>query len=447
MRFVPHDYQVFAMNRILDTKRIALFLDMGLGKTVTTLTAIDELMYDRFDVSKVLVIAPLRVADATWGAEAKKWDHLKHLRVERVLGSERERTAALKRRADVYCINRENVEWLVAYYRHTFPFDVVVIDELSSFKSPTSKRFRALRKVIGAAKRVIGLTGTPSPNSLLDIWSQMYLIDQGERLGRTMTAYRDRYFTPGRRNGHIVYRYDVLPGSEERIYAAISDVAVSMKSADYLDMPERIDNFVPVKLNQLTLEGYRRFERDLLLTEEVTAANAAVLSNKLLQYANGAIYDDHGAVLTLHDEKLDVLADLIESAQGKPMLLFYAYQHDAQRIQERFDVVELKTTKHIDDFNAGRIPVLMAHPAAAGHGLNLQAGGSMIVWFGLTWSLELYQQANARLHRQGQMYTVIVHHLVAEGTVDEDVIQALSSKAVNQDALLEAIKARVRCME
>jgi hypothetical protein len=359
---------------------------------------------------------------------------------------ERERIHALNSKADIYVINRENVEWLVDLYGKHFPFDMVVIDELSSFKSPKSKRFRALRKVLSGVKRVVGLTGTPTPNGLLDLWSQMYLIDQGQRLGKSMTEYRDRYFVAARRNGYIVFSYDLKPSAERKIYESIGDVAISMSAKDWLAMPKRINNIVPVKMSDQALQTYKQLERDLLLPfadGDITVANAAVLSNKLLQLANGAIYSDDKKIVEIHNAKLDALGDLIEAANGKPMLVFYSYKHDAQRIAERFVVRHLTDSKDIADWNAGNIPVLIAHPASTGHGLNLQDGGSTIVWFGATWSLELYEQANARLHRQGQKQSVIVHHLVANRTLDVDVMESLADKGNRQERLLEALKARI----
>lgn len=431
---------------MIEQSHIALLLDMGLGKTVSTLTAIDELMHNRFEIKKCLVIAPLRVAEDTWSRECEKWDHLNHIKISKVLGMERERIHALNVKADVYVINRENVEWLVDLYGKHFPFDMVVIDELSSFKSPKSKRFRALRKVLSGVKRVVGLTGTPTPNGLLDLWSQMYLIDQGERLGRSVTEYKNRFFTPARKNGYIVFSYDLKPNAEKRIYELIGDVAISMSARDWLTMPERIDNVVHVKLSDQAIKTYKQLERDLLLPYadgDISAANAAVLSNKLLQLANGAIYSDQKQIVEIHNAKLDALGDLIEAANGKPMLVFYSYKHDAIRISERFVVRHLTDSKDIADWNNGRIPVLIAHPASTGHGLNLQDGGSTIVWFGATWSLELYEQANARLHRQGQKQSVIVHHLVAEKTLDVDVMDSLADKGNRQERLLEALKARI----
>ncbi|MCZ8518871.1 DEAD/DEAH box helicase [Paenibacillus caseinilyticus] len=451
MQYKPHGYQAYATERILETDKLALFLDMGLGKTVITLTALNDLLFDRFEAGKILIIAPLRVADDTWARESQKWDHLQHLRISKILGDRRQRERALKADADLYVINRENVEWLVSMTGSKWPFDTVVIDELSSFKSAMSKRFRALRRVRPLIKRIVGLTGTPAPNGLMDLWAQMYLIDQGERLGKTITGYRDRYFIAGARSGHVVYDWSQKKEAESRIYEAIGDIAVSMRAADWLDMPERIDRTVPIRLSETARAKYEQLERDLLLPYlggDVVASTAAVLSNKLLQLANGAVYDENGGVREIHDAKLDALEDIIEASNGKPVLVFYAYKHDLSRIAERLP--QLRTlgkgeagNQDIADWNAGKIPLLLCHPASAGHGLNLQEGGSTIVWFGPTWSLELYEQANARLYRQGQQHSVIIHHLVTEGTMDEEVMTALETKAAGQDALMGAVKARI----
>jgi SNF2 family DNA or RNA helicase len=451
MRFTPHKYQEYAKQRIVDTKALGLFLEMGLGKTAITLTALDELLYDLFDSVKILIIAPLRVADDTWSRESQKWDHLKHLRISKVLGDRKQRERALAADADLYIINRENVEWLVSYCGNKWPFDTVVIDELSSFKSSSAKRFKALRRVRPMISRIIGLTGTPAPNGLMDLWSQVYLLDQGERLGKTISGYRDRYFVAGARSGYIVYDWKQKKESEEAVFEKISDICVSMKSEDWLEMPERIDRVVPVALSEDAKAKYRKLERDLLLPmkdADIVANTAAVLSNKLLQLANGAAYDESRGVQEIHSAKLDALEDVLEAANGHPVLLFYSYKHDLERIQRRFAKCRILRkgsdgNKDIADWNDGKIELLAVHPASAGHGLNLQDGGNVIVWFGLTWSLELYQQANARLHRQGQKKSVIVHHLVSEGTIDEDVMAALQSKAAGQDALMAAVKARI----
>ncbi|MED3648524.1 DEAD/DEAH box helicase [Halalkalibacterium halodurans] len=450
MKFKPHPYQEVAIQHIINHPASGLLLDMGMGKTVSTLTAVFDLMYDYFDVSRVLVIAPKRVAEDTWSREAEKWNHTRGMTVSKVLGSQKQRIRALMAEADLYVTNRENVEWLVDYYKKEWPFDMVVIDELSSFKSSKARRFRALKKVRPMIKRLVGLTGTPAPNSLLDLWPQMYLLDGGERLGRTLTAYRDRYFQAGARNGHIVYEWRLKDGSEETIHNRISDICISMQAKDYLKLPERIDHTVYVEMDKKTKEKYKQLEKDLLLPfsdSDVVADTAAVLSNKLLQLANGAVYDEHGDVQEIHDEKLRALEEIQEAANGNSLLVFYTYKHDLERIQDRFRGARtLESSKDIKDWNDGKVPMLLAHPASAGHGLNLQDGGHTIVWYGLTWSLELYQQANARLDRQGQTKPVVVHHLVAKDTVDEDVMKALENKAVGQNALLQAVKARLEAV-
>lgn len=447
MIYQAHAYQEYATNRILEQEAVGLFLDMGLGKTVSTLTAVDQLLYDRFDVSKVLVIAPLRVAKKTWPDEVKKWDHLKHLRISRVLGTEKERMAALRARADIYVINRENVEWLVDLYGKEWPFDMVVIDELSSFKSTKARRFRALRKVRPFINRIVGLTGTPAPNGLIDLWPQVYLLDQGQRLGKTVTGYRDRYFEPDKRNKTTVFSWRPKDGAEEVIYNKLEDLCMSMSAEDWLDMPERIDRTIQVQIPGPARVKYDQLERDLLLPftdGDVTADTAGILSNKLLQLANGAVYDEFGGVKEVHQAKLEALDDVIEAANGQPVLVFYWYQHDLDRIRQHIPAARLLDTEDdIEEWNQGQIPVMLAHPMSAGHGLNLQGGGNIIVWFGLTWSLELYQQANARLHRQGQEKSVIVHHLVAEGTIDEDVMKVLAGRDLAQKALLDAVKAKI----
>lgn len=450
MIFKPHIYQEHAIQKILDLPAVGLFLDMGMGKTVCALTAIVELLHNCFEVAKVLIIAPKRVAEDTWSREINKWDHTKHLKIVKVLGTTKQRINALESSADIYVINRENTEWLVNFYKKDWPFDMVVIDELSSFKSSKARRFRALRKVRPFIKRIVGLTGTPAPNGLIDLWSQLYLLDQGERLGKTVTGYRERYFEPGKRDPRrgIVFDWKPKPMAEEAIYGKISDICISLRAKDYLKLPERINNVIPVSLPATARKKYEQLERDLLLPfaeSDVVADTAAVLSNKLLQMANGAVYDENGGVKYIHNAKLEALEDVIEAANGKPVLVYYAYRHDRDRIKAKFpNARSLDTEKDIIDWNDGKIDLLITHPASAGHGLNLQAGGHIIVWFGLVWSLELYQQANARLDRQGQQHSVIVHHLVAEGTIDEDVMKAIEGKAVGQEALLEAVKARIK---
>ncbi len=439
-----HEYQKYGVDFIINNPISALMLECGLGKTITTLTAVSDLMYDYFEISKALIIAPLRVALTVWKQECDKWEQLKYLRCSIAVGSVSERQKAMQSDADVYIINRENVEWLVKNY--PFDFDMVVIDELSSFKSHQSKRFRALRKVRPKFDRIVGLTGTPAPNGLMDLWAEINLLDMGERLGRYITRYRDEYFKPDKRNGAIVYSYKPLPDAEERIYGKISDICVSMKAADYLEMPERVDNIVEVGMSDKETAMYKRLEKEMLLPfadGDIDAVNAASLSNKLLQLANGAVYDENGKVKKIHSRKLDALEGLIEAANGKSVLVYYSYKHDRDRISERFDVSEIKDDKDISEWNAGKIQLAIAHPASCGHGLNLQSGGSTIIWFGLTWSLELYQQANARLYRQGQKNTVVIHHIITKGTVDEKVMTALKNKDIGQASLMEAIKARI----
>ena len=450
MKFVPHEYQRFAIEKIIELPEAGLFMDMGLGKTSITLTAINSLMYDMFEVSKVLVIAPKRVAEDTWTTEAGKWDHLQHLQISRVLGGQKERMTALAAEADIYVINRENVVWLVEQCRRSWSFDMIVVDELSSFKSNQAKRFKALKQVRPLASRFVGLTGTPAPNGLLDLWPQMYLIDRGERLGKNITGYRNRYFYPGKSNGYVVYSYEPKPGAEEAIQKKISDICISMKADDYLQMPELIVNDIPVYLSMREMERYQELEQEKLMDvdgEQITALNAASVYNKLLQMANGSVYTDDGNVVDIHSQKLEVLAEILDTANGQPVLVFYNFRHDYERLMSAFKNYKprtLKGQKDIQDWNAGRIPLLLAQPASMGHGLNLQAGGHIIVWYGLNWSLELYQQANARLYRQGQKQGVIIHRLVANGTVDEDVIKRLESKDATQDSLLDALKARIR---
>ena len=444
MKYKAHDYQQFATEFVLEHPYCGLILDMGLGKSVITLTALWDLILDRFDCGRVLVIAPKRVAEDTWPKELAKWDHLKGLTYSLVMGSEKQRREALQKRAFLYIINRENVAWLVDNCR--WNFDTIVIDELSSFKSSKAQRFRALKKVRPLVKRVIGLTGTPSPNSLIDLWPQIYLLDMGQRLGRFITHYRERFFVPDKRNREMVYSYKPREGAEDRIYELIGDICISMKATDHLNMPPLISNRVEVSLGQQERKVYDALRKDMIVKlkdGEIDAVNAASLSGKLLQMAGGAVYDTEGRTLRIHDKKLDVLEDLIEAANGKPLLVAYWYKHERDRIQERFRVREILTTKDIDDWNAGRIPVALLHPAAVGHGINLQQGGSTLIWFGLTWSLELYQQTNARLWRQGQQHAVVIQHLVTTGTHDEDVMRALERKDMGQAALIEAVKARM----
>ena len=445
MKFIPHDYQQYAIDFIKSHKTSAVLLDMGLGKTVITLTALNDLLFDRFEISRVLVIAPLRVARNTWPQEMGKWEHLKHLRYSVVVGTEKERLHALRQRASLYIINRENVPWLVE--KTDFTYDAIVIDELSSFKNWGSKRFKALMKVRPLAKRIIGLTGTPSGNGLMDLFAEFKVLDMGVRLGRFITKYRQDYFKPDKRNGQVVFSYAPLPGAEERIYEKISDITISMKAADHLRMPELIESEYSVRMNEEEKKMYAEMCEQLVLQmkgDEVTAANAGVLSGKLAQMANGAVYTDDGATLHIHDRKLDALEDIVESMNGKPLLVAYWFRHDAERIEERLACVRLDTDDAIARWNRGEIPVALIHPASAGHGLNLQSGGSTLVWFGITWSLELYQQTVARLYRQGQnSNTVVVQHIIAEGTIDERILRALKRKDKTQTALIEAVKAEV----
>lgn len=445
MKYEPHNYQQFATDFILEHPISCLMLDMGLGKTVITLTALWQLALDSFDVSRILVIAPKRVAEDTWPKELSKWEHLSGLDATLVMGTQAEREVALRQKTFLYIINRENVSWLVA--NHPWDFDMVVIDELSSFKSNQAQRFKAMKKVRPLVSRIVGLTGTPAPNSLLDLWSEMYLMDMGQRLGRFIGGFRERFFTPDKRNREIIYSYKPREGAEEAIYGLISDICISMKAVDYLDMPELIMNRVEVSMDSRERKIYEDFQRDMVVSlqgEELDAVNAAALSGKLLQMANGAVYGENRKVLHIHDRKLDALEDLMEAANGKPLLVAYWYEHDLQRIKARFKNAHcIDTTQDIDDWNAGKIPLALIHPASAGHGLNLQEGGCTIVWFGLTWSLELYQQLNARLWRQGQKHTVVIHHIVTKGTHDEDVLRALDKKDTRQSALIDAVRARL----
>ena len=458
MIFKPHGYQSYCIRKILEIKKLGLFLDMGLGKTVTTLTAVKELKYNRFEVRKVLVIAPKKVAEGTWTKEKDKWEHTKMLRVSQVLGSRAKRVRALNSPADIYIINRENVVWLVDYYRNSWPFDMVVVDESSSFKSHKAKRFKALSSVGPHINRLVELTGTPSPNGLDDLWAQLYLLDGGERLGKKYTQFRERYFQPDRRGADgMIYSYEAKPGTEESILRKISDICISMKAEDYLELPEITFHQIPVVLDAKAEKAYRELERKTVLEipedeEEISVASAAALSNKLLQLANGAIYDDDRNVHEVHNCKIEAFLELIESLQGKPALVFYNYQHDRERIlraleKSKLRIRELKDTQDEDDWNAGRIDILLTHPASSAYGLNLQQGGNHVVWFGLTWNYELYTQANKRLHRQGQTERVIIHHLVCEGTRDEDVMQALERKDDVQKWVMQSLKARIKAVK
>ena len=446
MRFTPHRYQQYAVDRILTEPNIGLFLDMGLGKTVITLTAIRDLMYDSYEISKVLVIAPKSVAESTWTAEASKWEHLKDLRVSKVLGSSAERLAALHREADIYVINRENVVWLYDHLGDAPKFDMCVVDESSSFKNHQAKRFRALRKMRPMFDRMVLLTGTPTANGLMDLWAQMYLLDQGKRLGRTITVYRQRWFKPDKTNGMIVYSYKLLPGAEDEITDTISDITFSLKAEDYIRLPERVDNVIRVEMPAKAKEQYKKMEKEYILAfpddTQIVANDAAGLSNKLLQLANGFAYDPDKKAIEIHRAKLEALTDIVDTAPG-PVLVFYEFIHDREQLLQLPGAKQLQSDQDVKDWNAGKIKVLLAHPASAGYGLNLQAGGSTIVWYGMPWSLELYQQANARLHRQGQKRTVVIHHLVTADTMDESVLAALQKKRKGQDAMLEAVKAKL----
>lgn len=462
MKYEPHDYQKFTIDKILECERLFAVLDMGLGKTSCTLTAIEELVNDRYEINKVLVIAPLRVADDTWEAERDKWDHLHGLRMAKMIGSAKQRVDALKAKADVYTINRENVKWLIDYllqHKMKWPFDMIVVDESSSFKSHTSQRFKALRKVAPLAKRIVLLTGTPDPNGLLDLWSQAFLIDGGIRLGRTLTAYRDQYFTPGRRNGNVIYEWKPREGAKEAIFGRLKDVMVSLTAKDHLKMPERIDNFITLKMPSEARAKYDQMEAAAILElekGEVVAGNKAAVTNKLLQMANGAVYyedtTEEGVepvkkVEWIHDAKLDALEEIIEDNEGQPVMVFYNYKHDFARLMKRFkdrNPGTIKDRQDIANWNAGKVKLLFVHPASMGHGLNLQGGGNIIVWFGVTNNLEHYLQANARLYRQGQTQTVVINHLLMEDTHDIDVMESLQRKRVSQDELIAAVKARIR---
>ena len=453
MRYSPHEYQRYATEYIETHPVAAVLLDMGLGKTSITLTVLNNLLFDSFEVRRILVIAPLRVARNTWGAEIEKWDHLNGLQYSVAVGTENERLAALKKQADIYLINRENVQWLITESGIPFDFDMVVIDELSSFKNHQTKRFKALMKVRPKVKRIVGLTGTPSSNGLMDLWAEFRLLDMGERLGRFIGQYRTSYFRPDKQNGQVVFSYKPLPGAEKQIYGKISDITISMKSTDHLQMPELINSRYTVYLSGKEDSHYADLKKDLVLQlpdGDITAANAASLSGKLSQMANGAVYTDAGETVAIHERKLDALEDIIEAANGKPVLVAYWFRHDLERITERLHKLKipcsrLDTDSSIRKWNAGEIPVALIHPASAGHGLNLQGGGNTLVWFGLTWSLELYQQTVARLWRQGQQSeTVVVQHIITKGTIDERIMKALSEKDTTQAALIDAVKADLK---
>ena len=452
--FIPHKYQLTAINHVINVPKCGLFLDMGLGKTVSTLTAIKELKYNRFQVNKVLIIAPKKVAEGTWSKEKDKWNPTKDFRVSLVLGSQQKRIKALSVNADLYIINRENIPWLVDYLRNDWYFDTVVIDESSSFKNSRSKRFKALKMVLPKINRLIELTGTPSPNGVEDLWAQIYLLDQGTRLEKYITHFRAKYMEPNKRNRSQIFDYKIKDGVYDSIINKISDICISMKSEDYLELPDLSYNEIPVILNDKARRDYDKMERDFVLElegaeDEITAVNAAALSNKLLQISNGAVYDSTGIYTEVHDAKIEAFLELVERLQGKSLLVFYNFQHDRDRIKkalEKSDLVvkELKTTQDEDDWNAGKIDILLTHPASAAYGLNLQEGGNHVCWFGLSWNLEHYQQANKRLHRQGQKEKVIIHHLVTQGTRDEDVMRALDNKAGVQEEIMQSLKARIK---
>lgn len=452
MIYEPYPYQQYCAARIVADAAVGLFLDMGLGKTVITLDAINTLRYDRWAVQRVLIIAPKKVAEGTWTKEAQKWEHLRHLRISAVLGSQQKRLRALATPADIYVINRDNVAWLVDYFKNAWPFDMVVLDESSSFKNSQSKRFKALKLVRSRINRLVELTGTPASNGLIDLWAQIYLLDGGARLGRTLGQYRERLFDPDKRSRTQIFSYTPKDGSMEYIQQAIGDICVSMKAEDYLNLPDRMFDDVPVVLDDKARKAYRQLERDLLLEldeGQITAASAGVLIGKLLQLCNGAVYDSEKRPLAIHNCKVEAFLEVLEQLNGQHCLVFYNFQHDRDRLLAALEPLGLRVRVYQnaadeDAWNAGEIDVLLAHPASCAYGLNLQNGGHHIVWFGLTWSLEQYEQANKRLHRQGQRHPVIVHHLVVQGGMDEDVIDSLRAKGDTQEALMDALKARIK---
>lgn len=448
--FKPYDYQAYAINKIIDNKRFGLFLDMGLGKTVSTLTAIDELKYNYLDVDKVLVIAPKRVAEDTWAQEVEKWTHLSHLDVSLVLGTPKQREQALEKDADIYVTNKENTKWICERYKKSWPFDMVVIDELSTFKNSDSQRFKVLKKKWPLFNRFVGLTGTPAPKNIMDLWAQMYLIDGGERLGKFKTHFRQKYFYPTHQISDNVFNWELKDGSKDEIYSKISDVTVSMESKDYLEMPERIDTVQEAKLSKKERALYDELEQNMVIEndiddeKDIAALNSASLSNKLLQMSNGAVYANDGTITHIHDRKLELLDEIVEESQGQPILVMYNYKHDKDRLLERYSFAEtLDSEDYMERWNNGEIQMLITHPASAGHGLNLQYGGSIMVWFGLTWNLEYYEQANARLYRQGQKKTTVIHHLLTENSIDQKVYDSLKNKKLNQNELMNAVKARL----
>ncbi|TLW35970.1 DEAD/DEAH box helicase [Staphylococcus cohnii] len=448
--FRPYDYQAYAINKIIDNKRFGLFLDMGLGKTVSTLTAIEQLKYDYLDVDKVLVIAPKRVAEDTWAQEVEKWTHLTHLDVSLVLGTPKQREQALEKDADIYVTNKENTKWICERFKKDWPFDMVVIDELSTFKNSDSQRFKILKKKWPLFDRFVGLTGTPAPKNIMDLWAQIYLIDGGERLGKFKTHFRQRYFYPTHKVAEHTFNWELKDGAKDEIYKMISDVTVSMESKDYLKMPERVDTVKEAKLSKKERALYDELEQNMVIEndidddKDIVALNSASLSNKLLQMSNGAVYADDGSITHIHDKKLELLDEIIEESQGQPILVIYNYKHDKERLLERYDFAEtLDSDDYMERWNNGEIQMLITHPASAGHGLNLQYGGSIMVWFGLTWNLEYYEQANARLYRQGQKKTTVIHHLLTENSIDQKVYDSLKNKKLGQNELMNAVKARL----
>lgn len=452
MIYTPHAYQAYCESRLIDTPAIALWLEMGLGKTAIVLSAITELKYNRFEINKVLIIAPKKVAEATWQSEAKKWNHTSYLRISTILGSTTKRIRALNTPADIYVINRDNVCWLVDYYRNNWPFDTVVLDEATSFKSQQAKRWKALKSVRPHISRIIELTGTPSPKGLLDLWPQIYLLDQGQRLGRTVGSFRERYFSPDKRNATTIFTYRPKDGAEQAIHSLIGDICISMRSEDYLDLPECITDVIPVMLDDKAKKAYSQLEKETLLQvdeDTINAGSAAVLTNKLLQLCNGAVYNDTHDVTEIHTCKLEAFTELVEALNGEHALVFYNFQHDRDRIIRALSTFGLKVRiyqgpQDEKEWNQGDIDILLAHPASCAYGLNLQQGGHHVIWFGLNWSLELFQQANKRLHRQGQAFPVIVHLLEVQDSMDKDVISALDNKAKTQNILMDALKARIK---
>jgi SNF2 family DNA or RNA helicase len=452
MIFVPHGYQAYCIKQIINHNALGLFLDMGLGKTVITLTDVNDLKYNRFAVNKVLVIAPKKVAEATWSKEAQKWDHLKLLRISTVLGTAKQRIKALSMPGDIYIINRENVQWLVDYYRNDWPFDMVVIDESSSFKNHQAKRFKALTWVRSKISRIVELTGTPAPNGLIDLWSQIYLLDGGQRLGKTIGGFRQRYFDPDQRNAQQIFSYKPKEGAGQTIQDRISDICISMSAKDYLELPECVYVDVPVALDRKAANAYKKLEHDMLLKvdeDEISATTAATLGNKLLQLGNGAVYDENHKAVVIHKCKIEAFMETVEALQGQSALVFYNFQHDRDRILKALAKTNLRVRVYQGPqdetgWNNHKIDILLAHPASTAYGLNLQEGGNHIIWFGLNWSLELYQQANKRLHRQGQKQKVFIHNLIVQGSVDEDVLDALQGKSSTQESLLKALKVRIK---